>query len=158
MFVDNGLYETTIKNNPPDNKILITVLLRLKMRELNDSNNHPKWLNRPIQAVHPVDLGALYQFLRVLQITCHVLFPFNNSVQIHVLQTSRSRPHSSTIRSRLPIVSTVVFHYFLLSFYYYTTVLSHPSPPPPPPPPPPSFSFSSYSFYYYYYWCCCCCC
>ena len=44
-------------------------------------NRHPndfnKIQNRLIQAAHPLELGAFYQFLHVLQIISHVLFILN---------------------------------------------------------------------------------
>ena len=86
--------------------------------------NSNKIQNYPIQAAHRIDLGALYQCLRVLQIPFTVLFIFNRAVRdrkdidqeprIFILHFTGLR-----LNGLLPIVSTVAFHYFLLSLYNY---------------------------------------
>ena len=95
-------------------------------RHPNDSNIIQ---NLPIQAVHSVDLGSLYQFLRVLLINSHVLFIFNRSMQI--FQRSRFRPHRIKIRSS---VTDSASNFFFISFYYHFTTTTTPPPfffPPP---------------------------
>ena len=66
MFLSNLIIESTAPF------VLISIGIRMR--------NSSKIQNRPIQADHRVDLGALYQCLRVLQVPFTVLFIVNRAM------------------------------------------------------------------------------